>query len=255
MKPADSPAGTVSIVGTKLIWSAPEGSFAVQEANNVLFRVNSPTEFLVIESLTTATLTVGPGCTLPGPRVALCSRAGVTSLEASGGNLNDGIDAFTMPIPATIDGGSGSDSMEGGTQNDTLTDVAWCNFSGGCLTPAGNDTMNGNEGNDTLYGGLGSDTLRGGTGNDSLDGSYSADTLYGDEGDDTLVDSTFADFCWFSTGCNETPGNDTMNGGAGNDSLNGGAEDDTLNGGDGSDTLEGGSSAGTSFSFVAATTR
>ncbi|MEM1162778.1 MAG: Hint domain-containing protein [Pseudomonadota bacterium] len=71
--------------------------------------------------------------------------------------------------------GLGTDTLYGGTGNDTL--------EGGI----GSDLLYGGAGNDTLDGGTGSDLVYAGAGNDILDGGQGADTLYGGAGDDRLA--------------------------------------------------------------------
>ena len=91
----------------------------------------------------------------------LCYRNGVSQsvpldwvhavvIDGMGGD--DLIDARTLTVPVTIDGGAGSDSIRGGRSNDSIV--------GG----DGDDTIYGGAGNDTLVGGLGHDLLVGGAG-------------------------------------------------------------------------------------------
>jgi Ca2+-binding RTX toxin-like protein len=77
----------------------------------------------------------------------------------------------------TIDGGSGSDKIEG-------RDFA---NGGDCIIGGdGNDTLIGWDGNDTLLGGANNDSLHGWEGDDYLEGGDGADTIWGWTGDDTL---------------------------------------------------------------------
>lgn len=78
---------------------------------------------------------------------------------------DDILDASASPVPVTVDGGAGNDSLLGGASADLLL---------------------GGPGNDTLFGGGGSDTLRGGDGNDYLNGGPGADQLFGDAGNDQI---------------------------------------------------------------------
>ncbi|MBD2042169.1 ExeM/NucH family extracellular endonuclease [Microcoleus sp. FACHB-672] len=93
-----------------------------------------------------------------------------------------------------INGGNGSDSINGTAGRDSI--------SGG----NGTDILNGVTGNDTLLGQNGNDLLNGGAGNDSLNGNNGNDSLIGGNGNDIL------------TGCN---GNDVfvLAAGAGNDTI------------------------------------
>jgi len=86
------------------------------------------------------------------------------SADISGGSGND-----------TITGGSGDDRMDGGAGRDSLV--------GG----AGDDSIHGSKGHDTLVGGDGSDLLAGDAGNDSLDGGPGQDFLQTGRGRDTLT--------------------------------------------------------------------
>lgn len=84
---------------------------------------------------------------------------GVTSLVANAGNMGDFLSAAgdlgtpTVPpildIPATLNGGTGDDSLTAG--------IAGATLNGG----AGNDFLAGGPGNDTLNGGSGTDILVG----------------------------------------------------------------------------------------------
>jgi Ca2+-binding RTX toxin-like protein len=162
----------------------------------------------------------------------------------------------------SITGGSGNDTLIGGSVNDILT--------GG----AGDDSLSGGEGNDALTGGLGADVLLGEGGNDALKFDNFDTSVQGGAGLDTatvtgatgglslnllssqletvsaaastfnnLFDATGATWAVSITGGS---GNDTLiagnlndklTGGAGNDLLVGGLGNDTLTGGDGVDTI------------------
>ena len=172
-----------------------------------------------------------------------------------------------------LDGGAGSDTLNGGAGRDYIT--------GG----AGNATLNGGAGDDTLDGGTGNNILNGGAGNDTLYGGTGINTLTGGTGDDTYIisstsntlveaagggtdtvvlDATFAATNAGTTytlaanfenltalgtsainltgnaAANHIEGNSAANvisGGAGNDYLAGGRGNDTLTGGSGSDTF------------------
>ncbi|WP_428938046.1 hypothetical protein [Fontivita pretiosa] len=159
------------------------------------------------------------------------SFAGITKIQADGGNGDDSI--FIDPrltVTAQLSGGGG---------NDTIT-------AGG-----GSATLNGNDGDDQLSGGAagdqisgdaGNDTLIGADANDLLIGGANEDALYGDAGDDTLNGGTEADQLWGGSGADSMvggDGNDTLHGEAGGDNLSGSAGDDELIGGDDNDVLLG----------------
>jgi hypothetical protein len=71
-----------------------------------------------------------------------------------------------IALPVNIAGGSGNDTMTGGSGADIL--------QGG----RGNDVIRGSAGSDLLEGGVGNDFLYGGDGRDSIDGGAGADALY-----------------------------------------------------------------------------
>jgi Ca2+-binding RTX toxin-like protein len=157
--------------------------------------------------------TVTPGTNGAPPTVTTTrnafNRADVHSIEANLGAGNDQmvVSDFSFfrgggtPIPATLNGEAG---------NDTL------------ITGGGDDTLNGGDGNDLLSGDGGKDVLNGGAGNDVLLGGGGDDTMNGDSGDDFLAGGG---------------GNDTINGDDGRDRLDGGRGDDVLNGGAGNDAI------------------
>ncbi|MFN2503117.1 MAG: calcium-binding protein [Acidimicrobiales bacterium] len=62
---------------------------------------------------------------------------------------NDFIDCRNNPLPHTIFGNGGNDSIIGGPGNDTI------------ITGSGNDGINGRGGNDTISGGAGNDSIEG----------------------------------------------------------------------------------------------
>ncbi|HEY5722156.1 MAG TPA: Ig-like domain-containing protein [Allosphingosinicella sp.] len=83
----------------------------------------------------------------------------------------------------TINGGNGSDLINGMASDDDLdggngNDVIY----GG----DGNDIIDGGNGEDTLYGGAGDDIIHGNNGIDSLDGGAGNDQLFGDNGNDHI---------------------------------------------------------------------
>ncbi|MEC3862425.1 hypothetical protein VK792_14125 [Mesobacterium sp. TK19101] len=141
--------------------------------------------------------------------------------------------------------GDGSDSFDGGTQEDTLRatltdgfgdDVSFDETSGlifqrnnsGTFQIAltdvevveinalgGNDTVIGHSGRDSIDGGIGSDSISGGGGHDTLLGGSSSDTILGGAGNDLAI--------W-----NNGDGWDTFVGGDNNDTLR--ANLDAVNG-------------------------
>ena len=109
---------------------------------------------------------------------------------------------FDIPIAATVDAGSGNDTVHASSLGDNIL---------------------GGDGNDTLYGGRLDDWLFGGEGNDHLDSGAQGGGL---GGDGNYLDGG--------------AGDDQLFGREGSDWLEGGAGADILRGGDGGDILTGG---------------
>jgi len=131
-------------------------------------------------------------------------------------HMKEGNDYFemtsTLPIPATVNGNSG---------NDTL------------LTGSGNDEVNGGDGDDRMVSGAGNDIIDGGTGNDTVLAGDGDDNVIGQEGDDQLFGEEGHDIILGGAG------NDNMTGGSGNDNQFGNSGNDTIEGGQGIDHIEG----------------
>jgi Ca2+-binding RTX toxin-like protein len=135
---------------------------------------------------------------------------------------------------ATIYGSTGSETINGTSENDIL--YGWAR-GGNADSPSGNDTLNGSLGDDILNGGTGNDSLLGSAGNDSLIGNDGNDVLTGGTRNDTLEGGAGADSLFGGAG------NDILIGNAGNDVLEGNASNDALVGGLGRDILTGGDGA------------
>lgn len=201
-------------------------------------------------------------CTATGGLTATCTATGLTFVGMSLGNGNDenqwAGSYADLPLFTQIDGGAGTDTLNGTEKNDTL-------FSSS--GPEG-DTYNGEAGDDSLgnefvFGSpeQGGDIFNGGPGTDRL--SYSgrgagvtvtANDGLANDGEQSEQDNVGADVeVITATSFNDSitgggvnnqltgqGGDDTLNGGAGEDSLPGGAGNDTVDGGPGSDGVEGG---------------
>ena len=157
--------------------------------------------------------------------------ADVNMIMVTGAAGDDVIFAQSISVSMNIDGGSGNDTIVGGTADDTLT--------GG----DGNDTISGRAGNDMIMGGGGNDRLMGQDGDDQLQGGTGEDRLFGHDGNDLMNGNEDNDLFYGGAGddtINGDAGADRAFGGAGNDTINGGADDDRLTGDSGNDTIRGG---------------
>jgi hypothetical protein len=141
-----------------------------------------------------------------GPRIAVTrgDRAGtfdaaqVKMLSVNGFAGNDSI-VSNLPVPSTIHGGAGYDSILSGGARDSIT--------GG----AGYDRIDAGPGHDAVHGGDGRDWIRGEGGNDVIFGDGWGDFLSGGAGNDRLFGGGFPDVLDGGAGA------DTLDGGAGND--------------------------------------
>jgi serralysin len=127
----------------------------------------------------------------------------------------------------SIDGGSGKDSLALiGSFGWTLLATGIANETGGQTSMSFVDSVVGGTGFDSLEGGSLVDGLFGGDGNDTLDGGTGGDWLYGGANLDVLRGGDDGDRL-FGGAANDTlqsdGGNDTLTGGAGTDTLTGGA--------------------------------
>jgi Ca2+-binding RTX toxin-like protein len=98
-------------------------------------------------------------------------------------NLGGGNDLFNGSggSAASVDTGTGTDTLRGGASDDTLSG----SFD--------NDRVIGNGGDDQLFGGSEADTLRGGDGDDFMNGGAGLDVLTGGAGADRFVWSSLAE--------------------------------------------------------------
>ena len=141
---------------------------------------------------------------------------------------------------ARIDGGQGSDYVDGTTKGDRI--------SGG----PGNDQLNGESGGDLIDGGPGSDAIRsstgddrllGGPGDDLVEASSGRDSVWGGDGDDKISTGPAADVVYGGSGndlLNLLEGADRGYGGIGDDQVGGFNGNDHLYGGPGNDRGNGG---------------
>ena len=62
----------------------------------------------------------GAGCTRVNDTTVKCPVAGITRIVLNGGDQDDTLNAGTIAIPVTLDGGAGLDALTGGTAGDSL---------------------------------------------------------------------------------------------------------------------------------------
>ncbi|HEV8606493.1 MAG TPA: beta-propeller domain-containing protein, partial [Tepidisphaeraceae bacterium] len=148
----------------------------------------------------------------------------VKGIQINGGRGDDDITldlgADLDNIEATILGGRGDDTIEGGS---------------------GDDFLRGGGGDDEISGGLGDDELWGGWGDDEILGEEGEDDIWGQGDSDTIVGGLGEDEMWGGDG------SDALSGGYDEDFVRGGDGKDTLRGGDGADSLKGGGGVDTIF--------
>ncbi len=109
------------------------------------------------------------------PNELLCHAPMVASFEVNSGSGDDTVVvAKGVPVPVTMRGGSGNDTLVGGDGPDKLV--------GG----AGDDRLSGRGGNDLIFGGDGADLIVGGTGKDILRGGLGEDRFVGSSSDDNI---------------------------------------------------------------------
>ncbi|MBT1187588.1 calcium-binding protein [Streptomyces sp. CJ_13] len=203
-------ATVVEMSGGTLLVTAGQGV-----ANDITIRRQGS---VVIVSDAAAEVRAGTLCASRSPGSAECPLP--AAVQAYG---QDGDDSVTvspnLDAPATLYGGSGKDTLNGGPHADRLVGDEPPGILGSTAATPGNDTINGGPGNDTIFGLGGNDTISGGPGNDTLNGNEGNDTLNGNGGNDTLTGEA---------------GNDTLNGDEGTDTL------DATDGVNGNDSLDGG---------------
>ena len=169
-------------------------------------------DLLVVRQLAGAISVRGMQIDVGGTFQSSVPAASVTAVDVNALGGNDRVRLSTLRIGATVDAGTGNDSVSGGLGDDSI--------QGG----DGDDVINGAAGDDSLNGGAGDDREHGARGNDDLAGDAGDDSLNGGAGDDSIQGGD---------------GNDHESGELGDDSLDGGAGDDSLDGGMGKDDVNG----------------
>jgi Ca2+-binding RTX toxin-like protein len=115
--------------------------------------------------------------TKAGDKIALRLKAGDSSLLEVDAR-DDGSAEFSFPraevMRIVVDGGAGNDAIRVDESNGVFEDTIPTTLAGG-------------SGNDTLSGGSGAEMLLGGSGDDSIDGNRGADTALMGSGKDTFI--------------------------------------------------------------------
>lgn len=177
---APARASTVTVAGSDTVRVTETGN----EANQI--RVSFDPGADVYTAVDAAsTLTPSGTCVMVDGHTATCPGSGIKTVSVQTGDRDDTIalDATTIPgtITESLDGGSGNDTVSGGDTPGTL--------SGGSGNDSvnGRGTLNGGSGNDVLTGSALADNLRGSSGRDTLDGGLGADDIAGGSNTDTLL--------------------------------------------------------------------
>lgn len=146
------------------------------ETNSIHIWLSADGREYVIDSLVQLEVG-GTVCAHPEDRSneLVCDAPSIGGFEVNAGGGDDQVTvAKDVPVPVTMRGGGGNDSLLGGAGPDKL------------IGGAGNDRLVGGRGDDLLYGGPGEDVLIGGPGNDILRGGHGEDTLVAGGGNDSL---------------------------------------------------------------------
>ncbi|MEH2241991.1 calcium-binding protein [Nostoc sp.] len=99
-------------------------------------------------------------------------------------NDNNTVNGSPLILRPALNGGAGSDILDGNAGDDILNGRGSSDILNG---GAGNDILNGGAGSDILNGNAGNDVLNGGAGSDSLNGGAGSDILTGGVGTDSLT--------------------------------------------------------------------
>lgn len=195
-------AATVTVDAGALVGSGAtlhlEGSTLVYTASSGV--VNWPSvssddaSTLRIEDANEQIDTAGSGCELAWPddfTAVLCPMPAGLRLELGDRDDRDLLDESLPPLPITVLGGSGNDTLY--ANNDIDNHV----------------TLDGGDGDDVLDGMQFADALLGGPGKDTLHGNGGDDVLRGGEGNDWLEPDTYPDVI----------GDDIVDGGPGFDAV------------------------------------
>lgn len=110
------------------------------------------------------------------PNELVCEAPAIAGFVVNGGSHDDSVVVSRpVPVPVTLRGGPGNDTMLGGGSNDMI------------LGGPGNDVLGGRGGDDAIFGGPGKDLIKGGSGDDTLHGGPGRDQIVGGAGVNKIV--------------------------------------------------------------------
>ncbi len=150
-------------VGNQLRWTARAG-----QTNNVTvtrfieggvakFRITDPYSTSINAIQSGSRILPGASCARINDNTVKCLAAGISRIVLRGGDLNDTLNAASITIPVTLEGGAGNDRLIGGTNADSLI---------------------GGRGRDRFVGGTGNDVIS--ARNNDVDVSFSCGENGGD---------------------------------------------------------------------------
>ncbi|MBE2315720.1 hypothetical protein DVA67_007020 [Solirubrobacter sp. CPCC 204708] len=157
---APAGAATLTLANGTLTYVAGAGA-----SNNLAFSGDAAQVIVERRIDTDADVIAGAGCTgVPEGERYAC--AGVSRVVVEAGDGADRVDAPTLAVPITINGGEGIDALTGGSGADAI--------SGG---PGDDQELGGGAGADVVDGGVGDDLIGGGSGPDALGGGPGLDRV------------------------------------------------------------------------------
>jgi subtilisin family serine protease len=131
---------SASVAAHVLTWSAKAGETntvtvtRVVESGVAKFVINDPWSVSTTAIQSGSRIIPGAGCVRFTDNIVKCNAAGITRIVLNGNDLNDTLDARTITIPVTLNGGPGVDRFFGGAAADTINakdDTADSSFSCG----------------------------------------------------------------------------------------------------------------------------
>ena len=147
---------TAAVSGGVLTFTAGSG-----ERNNVTvtrftdtdsidkYRITDPYSTGAAAQQSGSRIDPGAGCARVNDTTVKCPVAGITAIVVTGSDQSDTLDATTIAIPVTLNGGAGMDTLTGGTAGDTLVGGTGADRF---TARAGNDTIRArNQDSDTRF--------------------------------------------------------------------------------------------------------